>query len=366
MFKYSQTDCSLEIKINIGQKQCQNNLSQFYGKNFNNVVIDGGLSDIHSIKQTEFLLRSYNQLIDKLEIKNCIINLDLAIGFFQQIIFTNCKFYGALSNQFHAISLNFFCVIKLSSLAAGDIEQINLTELCEDYSSWHQIHTTARHIQESQQKIEYFADIQYMKNLNKLSFENIAVDLSQLDGLWNQVLFFNCGLNNNLRTSFRTEIMKIESRDPNVLCFFKDRKFNNMQLKFRLLTLINPQLLQQMSWQAADLVFECCQIDLHEFAGHFINFEAHSCNLMNSFTKQFRCDNLLLSKCTSVDSLIYSSNILKNIHCKSVCTVVSEPTLILTNVYVIIALENQITVFMLIITYSINSAVHFFFTSSFK
>ncbi|CAL6032027.1 Hypothetical_protein [Hexamita inflata] len=34
-------------------------------------------------------------------------------------------------------------------------------------------------------------------------------------------------------------------------------------------------------------------------------------------------------------------------------TVVSEPTLILTNVYVIIALENQITVFMLIITYSI-------------
>ncbi|CAL5985059.1 Growth_factor receptor cysteine-rich domain superfamily [Hexamita inflata] len=49
-----------------------------------------------------------------------------------------------------------------------------------------------------------------------------------------------------------------------------------------------------------------------------------------------------------------------------VCTVVSEPTLILTNVYVIIALENQITVFMLIITYSINSAVHFFFTSSFK
>ncbi|CAL5990604.1 Hypothetical_protein [Hexamita inflata] len=47
-------------------------------------------------------------------------------------------------------------------------------------------------------------------------------------------------------------------------------------------------------------------------------------------------------------------------------TVVSEPTLILTNVYVIIALENQITVFMLIITYSINSAVHFFFTSSFK
>ncbi|CAL6110784.1 Hypothetical_protein [Hexamita inflata] len=320
MFKYTQTDCSLEIKINNGQKQCQNNnLSQFYGKNFNNVVIDGGIIDKHSIKQTEFLLRSYNQLIDKLEIKNCIINLDLAIGFFQQINFTNCKFYGALSNQFHAISLNFFCVIKLSSLAAGDIEQINLTELCEDYSSWHQIYTTARHIQESQQKIEYFADIQNMKNLNKLSFENIAVDLSQLDGLWNQVLFFNCGLNNNLRTSFRAEIMKIESRDPNVLCFFKDRKFNNMQLKFRLLTLINPQLLQQMSWQAADLVFECCQIDLQEFTGHFINFEAHSCNLMNSFTKQFSCDNLLLSKCTSINSLIYSSNILKNIHCKSIC-----------------------------------------------
>ncbi|CAL6008736.1 Hypothetical_protein [Hexamita inflata] len=52
--------------------------------------------------------------------------------------------------------------------------------------------------------------------------------------------------------------------------------------------------------------------------------------------------------------------------CGTNATVVSEPTLILTNVYVIIALENQITVFMLIITYSINSAVHFFFTSSFK
>ncbi|CAL5989775.1 Reverse_transcriptase/endonuclease [Hexamita inflata] len=52
--------------------------------------------------------------------------------------------------------------------------------------------------------------------------------------------------------------------------------------------------------------------------------------------------------------------------CIFLLTVVSEPTLILTNVYVIIALENQITVFMLIITYSINSAVHFFFTSSFK
>ncbi|CAL6044525.1 RING_finger and CHY zinc finger domain-containing protein [Hexamita inflata] len=51
---------------------------------------------------------------------------------------------------------------------------------------------------------------------------------------------------------------------------------------------------------------------------------------------------------------------------KFILTVVSEPTLILTNVYVIIALENQITVFMLIITYSINSAVHFFFTSSFR
>ncbi|CAL6074161.1 Leucine-rich_repeat domain superfamily [Hexamita inflata] len=51
---------------------------------------------------------------------------------------------------------------------------------------------------------------------------------------------------------------------------------------------------------------------------------------------------------------------------QDIATVVSEPTLILTNVYVIIALENQITVFMLIITYSINSAVHFFFTSSFN
>ncbi|CAL6053480.1 Conserved_hypothetical protein [Hexamita inflata] len=62
----------------------------------------------------------------------------------------------------------------------------------------------------------------------------------------------------------------------------------------------------------------------------------------------------------------YSINTKQIILTTTDTTVVSEPTLILTNVYVIIALENQITVFMLIITYSINSAVHFFFTSSFK
>ncbi|CAL6025612.1 Conserved_hypothetical protein [Hexamita inflata] len=82
--------------------------------------------------------------------------------------------------------------------------------------------------------------------------------------------------------------------------------------------------------------------------------------LLNQFDERFKNERFSWYESQSQKPIQQLTQMLQSV------TVVSEPTLILTNVYVIIALENQITVFMLIITYSINSAVHFFFTSSFK
>ncbi|CAL6006398.1 Leucine-rich_repeat domain superfamily [Hexamita inflata] len=300
MFKCTQTDGSLDIRINRGLKECQNNLSQFYGKNFNSVVIDGGLLNKHKhIKQSEFLLRSYNSLIDRLEIKNCTINLDQAIGFFQQITFTNCVFVGTLTDQFHAISVDFQCGIKLSSFASGDIEQINFT-------SWYK------------QFVFDFSNLGQMKNLNTLTFSNIKLDMSELNGTWKIVKLINCELKSLVCPNFISESIYLESRNLSILYAFKNYTFNHVSFLFKIYPVFDSLLLKKIQWTTIDLFLEYCQIDLQQLHGYFNTFQATNCKFKNSLSKQFSCNKIVLFDCVMYQESNFNSNILRNIKCDSI------------------------------------------------
>ncbi|CAL6051421.1 Hypothetical_protein [Hexamita inflata] len=296
MFKYTQTDGILEIQINKGAQKCQNNLKHFYGKNFNRVVLDGGILDKHNnIKQTEFFLRSYNSIIDQLEIKNCIINLNLAVGFFQQITFTNCIFLGTLTDQFHAISLDFFCSLKISALQAGYIEKINITS-------------------QTQFIIDFSNTIQ-MKNLNQLIYSDISLDLSELNGKWKKVKITNCMLSQPICKSFSSEHMQVEVREKNILSLFQNYNFNYVKFIFFGYKHQNLDKLQLISWRQADLLFQYCNIDIKQLRGNFTFVQASYCKLLNNFSSQFSCDIMTLIKCTNSQNFDYNTNILSNINC---------------------------------------------------
>ncbi|CAL6051453.1 Hypothetical_protein [Hexamita inflata] len=212
MFRYTQTDGCLIIQVHGGEKQCQNNLKQFYGKNFNNVNVNGGFTNkSNHYQQSEFILRSYNTLIDQMEVKNCLINLDEATGHFQQVTFTDCTFYGTLSQQFHANTLNFICGITISLFSTGNIKQINLIPLYQSSEI-------------------NFDNINMMTNLNQLTLQNINLDLSKLNGTWKLVKLINCKLSNLLCTNFRTENMQIETSNPKYLRLFL--QYNLSQCSF--------------------------------------------------------------------------------------------------------------------------------------
>ncbi|CAL6097369.1 Leucine-rich_repeat domain superfamily [Hexamita inflata] len=311
MFKCTQTDGSLDIRINRGLKECKNNLSQFYGKNFNNIIIDGGVTDQHKhIKQSEFLLRSYNSIIDKMEMKNCSINLDQAVGFFQQITFTNCTFVGTLTDQFHAISLDIQCGVQLSSFAAGDIEQINLIVKKQPMFL---------------KQLQYnFSNTNLMKNLNNLTFQNTIVDLSEVNGTWKQVQFLNCQLKNNICQTFKAFHMFIESGDQNILLLFKNYRFDHIQFKFKNIPfqfdiqLFNSVLLQSFKWTNAELYLEYCIVDLQQLCGNFSTFQAVECLFKNSLSQQFSCNKIVFLDCSMYQESNFNSNILKDIQCDSI------------------------------------------------
>ncbi|CAL6000789.1 Hypothetical_protein [Hexamita inflata] len=282
MFRYTQTDGCLIIQVHGGEKQCQNNLKQFYGKNFNNVNVNLGFTNkSNHYQQSEFILRSYNTLIDQMEVKNCLINLDEATSYFQQVTFIDCTFYGTLSQQFHANTLNFICGITISLFSTGNIKQINLIPY---YQS---------------DKIN-FDNINMMTNLYQLTLQNINLDLSKLNGTWKLVKLINCKLSNLLCINFRTENMYIETSNPKYLRLLSNIIFHNVHFTF---TNLNKsdfyELIQKVRYESINLTLNDSNVDLQHFKNHINVFEANSCYFVNKFTSEFSCDKMTLNMCTS-------------------------------------------------------------------
>ncbi|CAL6000804.1 Hypothetical_protein [Hexamita inflata] len=162
MFYYSKFESRMIIKRNSGQNKCQrNDLTQFSGQNFTKIRIDGRTKYQQKLCKTEFVLKSCNSLIDKVEVYYCQINLDDAAGNFQHIVFKNCTFTGRLSDNFNAESLEFFCGIQLYSLSAGNVKEINIISNKKDHGV-------------------DFTNVTKMTNLYKIQFKNTFVNLQEL------------------------------------------------------------------------------------------------------------------------------------------------------------------------------------------
>ncbi|CAL6051783.1 Hypothetical_protein [Hexamita inflata] len=243
MFYYTQNGGDMCISTNKGEKECQNNLSQFYSKNFNSITIDGN-------NKSEFVLRSYKSNIDRIEIRNCVINLDAAMGYFQYVTFYYCKFYGNLNDKFHAISIDLTGGIKLSSLSAGHIEIINIK--CSTQQN------TINQVD--------FDGTEQMNNLNTLTLNYCYADLSKFKGTWKRVEFLNCDFRQKISNAFKSDYMKIESHDEYVLCAFTNYHFNHISLKFQY-CIFNPMFLKSNQWKSIDLNLVLCSIDLEQLYG---------------------------------------------------------------------------------------------------
>ncbi|CAL6001935.1 Hypothetical_protein [Hexamita inflata] len=299
MFYYTQNGGDMCISTNKGEKECQNNLSQFYGKNFNSIIIDGN-------SQSEFVLRSYKSNIDKIEIRNCVINLDEAMGYFQYVTFYYCEFYGNLNDKFHAISLDFTGGLKLSSLSGGDIEIINIK--CSSQKN------TINQVD--------FVGTEQMNNLNSLTLNYCYADLSKFKGTWKKVELINCVLRQQLTCAFKSEYMYIESRDRYVLHAFTHYHFNHVTLNFRDSVIFDPLLLQLIKWKKLDLVLKSCVVDFQKLSGKINLFEAQSCRFKNSLTSQFSCDQIRLIECfpdyKTYFQKTYYTNVIQQIKCNSI------------------------------------------------
>ncbi|CAL6001879.1 Hypothetical_protein [Hexamita inflata] len=299
MFYYTQNGGDMCISTNKGENECQNNLSQFYGKNFNSIIIDGN-------NKSEFVLRSYKSNIDKLDIRNCVINLDEAMGYFQYVTFYYCKFYGNLNDKFHAISFDFTGGLKLSSLSGGDIEIINIKCSTQQNNTINQVD---------------FDGTEQMTNLNSLTLSYCYADLSKFIGTWKRVEFLNCGFRQQLTSAFQSDYMKIESDDKYALCAFTNYHFNHISFKFQY-CIFNPMFQNQNKWKSIDLIFELCTIDLEQLHGQFNIFEAQWCHFQNSLTSQFCCDQIRFIQCgldsNTYNKTVYSTNIIQQIKCNSV------------------------------------------------
>ncbi|CAL6095159.1 Hypothetical_protein [Hexamita inflata] len=69
MFNYRQFDSSMIIERNGGQNKCQrNDLTQFSGQNFTKIRIDVRMKYQQKFCKTEFVLKSCNSVIDRVEV----------------------------------------------------------------------------------------------------------------------------------------------------------------------------------------------------------------------------------------------------------------------------------------------------------
>ncbi|CAL6051445.1 Hypothetical_protein [Hexamita inflata] len=300
MFYYSQFDSSMIIKRNGGQNKCQrNDLTQFSGQNFTKIRIDGRTKYQQKLCKTEFVLKSCNSVIDKVEVYYCQINLDEAAGNFRHIVFKNCTFSGRLSDKFNAESLKFFCGIQLYSLSAGYVKEINI-------------------ISDKQDNGVDFTNVNKMKNLNKIQFKNTSVNLSQLNGTWKYVSMANCDLREQISNNLQVEYFQISNYAQNILSMFVNYEFIHVCLTLR--SQKELSFLKQIKWQSINLTLYYTTIDLELLSGHYDTFKAIYCTVLNNFSAQFSCNKMILIRIMTKDSISvhkqYNTQILLEIHCE--------------------------------------------------
>ncbi|CAL6110802.1 Hypothetical_protein [Hexamita inflata] len=301
MFYYSKFESSMIIKRNGGQNKCQrNDLTQFSGQNFTKIRIDGRTKYQQKLCSTEFLLKSCNSVIDKVEVYYCQINLDEAAGNFQHIVFKNCTFTGGLSDKFNAESLEFFCGIQLYSLSAGNVKEINVTCVNKNV------------------EID-FANANEMKNLNKLIFKSVPLNLLKLTGTWKLVQMANCSLNELISNSLKAEYFYISSFDQNILSLFAQYQFGRVYFSLTNQNELSLAYLKNIQWQSISLILEYSKIDFQQLQGHFTLFKAVYCSSFNSLSSQFTCNQMVLimltRKLNNSHKFYYNTTILQNIKC---------------------------------------------------
>ncbi|CAL6095177.1 Hypothetical_protein [Hexamita inflata] len=257
MFYYSKFGSNVIIKRNGGQNKCQrNDLTRFSGQNFTKIRIDGRTKYQQKFYKTEFVLKSCNSVIDKVEVYYCQINLDEAAGNFQHIVFKNCTFTGSLSDKFNAESLEFFCGIQLYSLSAGNVKEINITCVNKNV------------------EID-FANANQMKNLNNLVLKSTTKNLSKLDGTWKFVQMANCQLYKQMSKTFQNF--------PNILNLFANYQFDQ-QLQLQCQNAQTLALLKRIKWKSMDLtidggIFKSVPLNLSKLTGTWKLVQMANCSL---------------------------------------------------------------------------------------
>ncbi|CAL5985018.1 Hypothetical_protein [Hexamita inflata] len=309
MFRYTLTDGDLLIKYNSGENSCCNNLNSFQNQSFSNVTIEGSLF-------SEFELSSNNLRINKLEVKNCFINLQKLTGRFNQITFSNCKFIGTL-NQLQAVRIDFYCGIQLKQLIQGNIEQINVTVNTSQNDLAVGALTWTDFTNQNTVNVLDLTDIEHMKNLNQLTLISTGVDLSLLNGTWKQTIFHDCNLKKQISQTFHTEFIEIKSRNTEILSLFANYSFETVWFKFKLQQTVHPLNFNKIQWKNAKLLLEYCSVDIESLSGHFEEFKASNCKFMNNFPASLSCNKMILINCNTIESYQYSTNIIKKILCNS-------------------------------------------------
>ncbi|CAL6059240.1 Hypothetical_protein [Hexamita inflata] len=292
MFTYKYVEDRLLIAQNHFRYDCQNNLSQFYGKSFSQVDIQG----VYYSKQLEFVLQSYQMHIQSVIIDKCSIDFSKAKGEFQDITFSDCELINDMTDAFRAKSLTFASSLKLSQLQRGLMKKINVN-VSVSY------------------KIDFEGAVE-VASLNELIFQTMAiVDLSKLEGIWNSVRILDCTVNKQLGTNFYVKHFYIISKEQNILNNLQNFSFNNLEIiinQGRDL-LLDPKLFLSIKWKAIKLTLINMKLDMQQLTGRFNELNLNSCCMINYGTEKLYCHKLSMFNCKKHH---FSTNVLHKINCK--------------------------------------------------
>ncbi|CAL6101060.1 Hypothetical_protein [Hexamita inflata] len=164
-FKYTRRDKILLIEWDMGEVECENNLKQFEGEDFN-------VLEIYAYGH-EFDIRNIGNVANQVYIHDLGINLEI-IPELKVLSLYQCQCIGNFQNA----SINELLLLD-TILSAKQLVNIQINELS--------IYPTKTLIS------LYYPVIQSCSNqLKSLQFKDMNVDLSTLQGNWHDVQFIDC------------------------------------------------------------------------------------------------------------------------------------------------------------------------------
>ncbi|CAL6051521.1 Hypothetical_protein [Hexamita inflata] len=313
MFTHIEYDDDLIINAD-HCNDCKNNLSQFYGKSYNQLKVCGLLKTGHKQEFLEFTLQSYRTNIELVKLDQCVIDLSKAHGEFKAVEFNNCELLNSLTNQFKANSATFNSDLKLSQLKSGNIKQINVF----NYKTVQSKFEDDIYLYQYPCEID-FAGSKDINTLNELvmHYQTKTIDLSQLEGNWNKVQIQDCKLVNELSDKFYAKHFKAEIKPQTILCNLKSYLFEDLDLTIyqsHWNEFFDPEPLMELKFKTIKVTVNIMIVDLANIIGKFDQLTFHKCTLLNCGTEKLSAHKLELLNCIQNDKI--GTIALQRINCK--------------------------------------------------